>query len=201
MRPHRPADDEDDDDGESEWRDRHGITWLVMVAGTALADFVLAGFMFFSPHGTPAYVYGTSMTVLVVEGLYIAVTCGLIWFHVGTKSHWDCGTSLLPMWCSSLSVNITFFLGAYTSGTVDSLFWIGLAIGVISQVFGLVLIVMSLLRHILRVRDDHPETFGFHSGGGEKGGHRSRWRLHLHRRRRKKKQEDSEEDSTDDGRG
>ncbi|GAA5902393.1 hypothetical protein JCM5296_003129 [Sporobolomyces johnsonii] len=172
-------------DPANNWRFRYHAVFLTLGCMVPAFDISLAVFMGFYDLGTPSYVYLTALAVSLVEGLYIAIAVTLIELHKFTHSHWDMGKALLPLWCGSLTINLAYFIGGSSSDSTDSTFEIGAIIGGLSQLCGLILIVMSFLLHILLLTDPDPKAHGFHP----------KHRYHKFRRHR------HPDDTTDSGDG
>ncbi|GAA5983673.1 hypothetical protein JCM11641_000929 [Rhodosporidiobolus odoratus] len=182
-----------DRSNKNNWRFRYHGTWLALGCLTAFADFALAVFVAFYNFGVPGYLYGTVIAVSALEGLYISVVIALIEFHVGVKTHADVGKELGPMWCGSLTINLVFFIGASSeaSGDAANSYKAGAAIAAVSQILGLIMVILSGLLHILLLTDPNPEAHGFHPNQARK--HR-----HKHRSRHKNGTE-SDDPEADDG--
>ncbi|GAA5850447.1 hypothetical protein JCM8547_001878 [Rhodosporidiobolus lusitaniae] len=177
------------------FRFRYWGMFLGLGGLTVAFDFSLVVFLCFYNFSTPAYLYGTAIAVSLIEALYISVSVALIEFHVGTHSHWDMGKVLSPLWCGSVTINIAIFVGGSDElGT--STYTIGLFLVVCSQLSGLTLMILAVMKHILLLTDPNPQEHGWQPAKKKKRRH------HHHRDEDDDDNEDlgsNDDDDDDDG--
>ncbi|GAA5822764.1 hypothetical protein JCM10212_000323 [Sporobolomyces blumeae] len=148
-----------DEDNSDNWRFRHFKSFIVFCASTGSFDVAFAVFVLVHDAGVQSYVRYVAAAVSLVEASFIALVVALIFFHKGVDSHADMGPYLFLLWAASLSINITYYIGATSSDSLDdNVYIVGVILASLSQLSGLALSIVSRMLHILYLRDPNPKT-------------------------------------------
>ncbi|GAA5983928.1 hypothetical protein JCM10908_005978 [Rhodotorula pacifica] len=138
-----------------QWRHRHKIAYYAAVGTTSAFDIAYAALVAWNHFGLPAYVWVTTFAISTLEAAAIVLAAVLVKMHIGRRSHADMGDALLPLWCGSLTINIAYLWGSHGENLDNELYWqITAAVGVLSQITGMILVAMSYLYHVVSLRYD-----------------------------------------------
>ncbi|GAA5878965.1 hypothetical protein JCM3774_000677 [Rhodotorula dairenensis] len=141
------------------WRHRHKLLYYASVGATSGFDIAFAALVIYNHFSLPAYVWVTCITISLLEAAAIILSAVLIKLHIGRRSHADMGTVMLPLWCGSLTINVAYLWGSYGEDLDSELYWrFTAALGVSSQIAGLVFVAMSYLYHVVSLRNDRSIT-------------------------------------------